>query len=363
MSEPYVRSEEELSSFNLLTEIIGELKICRCNQCYLTDLLPEELFLDTYKKIEEGPDFNEASEFSPIFDLKKSILMKRHNTDVCLTSEKVDEILCERLGINVDSWVPEAYQEYTSVGRKIPINSQCLDFLRIYKIKVPARPQDDETEYRKLGENYYVETDIDLLSDGISETDHLERTEDYNRRLLRCMKTRFLCKSMVLTEETIGHVKSPFDSPVSSTLKNYYQGLTLLEQGQMNTDHYEWVKSDKWLDSITNLGRWARETTVVAQGDISNLVKWFEKSAHEFYTSLKLSNEDLWMREKNEPSIYIENLKKYCLMLKLSAKMNEKFLTDVMFHHQAAVHDLGVLIQKIIERFVNFLKIFYFKVL
>ena len=351
MSTLIDRSEREMQSLEQMTERIEGLNLCRCQKCYLTDLSPEEVFVDNFSKIHDIADFHENNEKIPIFDLKKSIFLDRFNSEYTMNTDTIDEMLCERFGINVDSWSPEAFQEYTGVGRKLPVEYEKLEYLKIYKIKVPAETKEDEIKNRKIGDLYYAETCIELMTKDISQADHFHLTDDYNRRLKKAIKTRFLCQSLTLTETLLGTCKSPFDEPVDPILNRYLSNLPLSEHAKIITDPEAWLQNESWLYEINDLATWATSTVSAVHKDILSVSKWIEKSAHDFYCDQKLGDEDLWLNRINNQNAYLEYLKKYCQLLRISAKMNQKFLEEVMLSHESAVHDLGYFAQLIVERY------------
>ena len=351
MTSHVSETEKEMQSLRQIAETIEGLEI----PSYLTEALPEETFLSSFPKIGNPPDDQETDEQLKIFDIRRSVLWKRINvsspTGFC--SETVDKMLCERFGINVDAWCPMQYREYTGIGRNLPIDWQKLDYMKIFNIKFEAKnpSAQDKIDARKINEHFYTECGIEYLD--CSQEEHYRRTDDYNKRLLRALKTRFLCQSMIISETLLGHVKNPFDEPLNSSLEKFWSNLWIVEKGRILKNDREWLeKADKWLNSITDLGDWAKSTLLEVNQDLTKTMKWMKESIHNFWLENKLSNESYWMSERNEPSIYIEKLKTYSQLLHISNEMHSKILSEVMYHHEAAVGDLGYLFQLILERLV-----------
>ena len=349
MTDQTPETEKEMQSLRQIAEIIEGLEI----PSYLIETFPEDTFSSSFPKIGNPPDDQETDEELKIFDIRRSILWKRINSSspTGLCSDIVDKMLCERFGINVDAWCPMQYREYTGVGRNLPIDWQKLDYLKIFNIKFEAEnpSEQDKVDSRKIREHFYTECGIEYLE--CSQKEHYRRTDDYNKRLNRALKSRFLCQSMMISESLLGHVKSPFDEPVNSTLEKFWRDLCIVEKGRILTNDREWLENpDKWLDSITDLSDWAKSTILEVNQDLKKTMKWIKESIHKFWLENKLSNESYWMRDRNEPSIYIEKLKTYSQLLHISNEMHSTMLSEIMFYHEAAVGDLGCLLQIILER-------------
>ena len=246
----------------------------------------------------------------------------------------------------VDPWQAEEFTNYELVGRKMPLDYEKLDYMRVYKIRVPNQGQTSEAESRKIGDKYYQEIDLSLINCPL--TQHFSRTDDYNKKLLRAVKVRFLYQASQLSENLLGHVRTPFDVQMNSHVKKYFRSLPTDVQGQFLTDPQKWLNQSDWLDQITDLSSWARSTIIPVHGDLKGAMKWIEKSAHEFWVTQKLSDTKNW-RERDEGE-YIHFLKIHSVLLQISAQMNRKIAVEVMYSLESAVRDLGYLFQTIIER-------------
>ena len=349
MGEPTkIDAERELLSVQQICLRISELNICQCSDCDWLDLEPVEIFKGWYRPLGTPPEYNFVDETKKFFDIRRSKLWSMHNTESesGFDCEKIDLKLCEAFGINVDPWQAEEFTNYELVGRKIPLDYEKLDYMRVYKIRVPNQGQTSEAESRKIGDKYYQEIDLSLINCPL--TQHFSRTDDYNKKLLRAVKVRFLYQASQLSENLLGHVRTPFDVQMNPHVKKYFRSLPTDVQGQFLTDPQKWLNQSDWLDQITDLSSWARSTIIPVNGDLKGAMKWIEKSAHEFWVTQKLSDTKNW-RERDEGE-YIHFLKIHSVLLQISAQMNRKIAVEVMYSLESAVRDLGYLFQTIIER-------------
>ena len=329
---------------------IEELNLCHCKSCDWLNLEPEEHFIDFYFKIDDSHDRNESSEPVPIFDIKKSPFRRLNITDSehGFNDDMVDKFLCENLGINVDAWVPESEVEYTPVGRWNPINFSKLDFMRIYNIKIPGQSDIEQTEIRKIGNHFYTEVHIDFLN--CSQNEHSKRTDDYNKKLARALKTRMLYQAINISEATLGLARSPFDSPMNPNVLNYYRTLSLVEFGDILNNPKKWLEKNEWIDEVTDLSSWGESLFAALHDDLSNALKWFDRCIHSYHANQHLSDENYWRRERDETGNYIAKLKQYAALLRMTSELKSDMLDKTLFALESAMKDLGYLFGTILER-------------
>ena len=146
-------TEKEDSILNQLSTHIQEVKFCQCEKCDWLNIEPEEHIFGLLKPAPNPQANNKQPETKPIFDVRKSNLWSLYNTKppTGFDDEKIDEMLCERFGINVDSWQPEMETQYTPIGRLNPIDFEKMDYLAIYKIKIKGQNSAEQNEIRKIG--------------------------------------------------------------------------------------------------------------------------------------------------------------------------------------------------------------------
>ena len=349
-----------------IVEKIEELRFCQCNKCDWINLDPEEHFIDFYLKKDPSSEeqSDEAFEAIPIFDVKNSNLRRLSltNREHGFDEDIVDFELCEKYGINCDAWVPNSMLEYSPVGRQNPIDFTKLEYLRIFEITIPGANTRDSREIRKLGQKFYTECDI--FSINCSQNEHTARTDDYNKKLTRALKSKFLCQAIDITDSVLGLARSPFDSPMNPNVQQFFNSLSTVEQGNLLTDPKKWLHKNEWIDEITDLSSWAESTISAVHSDLWDAISWFDKSIHKYHTDLNLGDQNYWTRELGEPTRYIECLKQFAALLKISSEMKAKFLQKTLWALQSAVKDLGYLFSTIIERYLSFSSFLktYFKI-
>ena len=301
---------------------LEESGFCHCDKCTLNHESPSQLFEARFKAIENDIDKNEDDEYSKVFSILESNIIRLFNERVA-PSIDIEHKLLQRANLNIPMCESMRME---NIYRCLPIAWEEFHFLDIKYLKMPG------------DKKFFNET-----ADWTSRDDHWIHTRIYNRLLINTLRGAFLVKSNLICEKLSGFYKSPFQEPTNNHVRKFASKFS----------SQQWLRKGNidWIENIDcSLAEWA---TSVFKDDLMELQStrgWLNKSIMTYKSKLQLHDNDYWVRERGEQYTYITHLKRYAELHRLNASSKERMINRLQNELIRLVGDFAGLLESIIEK-------------
>mgnify|MGYP000328335275 CR=1 FL=1 len=260
-----------------------------------------------------------------VFDFDDSNLLSLENKTHMSVDDIGEEVLLS-FGLISDMFLRSA---------TVPIyrcNRFYWEHLHLWNFLEPKVPGVDAQYYEIEDANYLNEQTV-------------RNTPIYNELLKTSIKGAAMLKILHLSEDLIGHYKSPFDTPMNQHVRKFRERFSSADWAQS--------KNLGWLSEIeSNISTWIQSVQVENREEFSSLARWLQQGAEKFKNENKLGDDEYWLGEENrdDPIGYIDNLNQYANLQHMLTGFFERALNLVWDNLAQASRDLGSMASHIIDR-------------
>ena len=281
----------------------------------------EEIFRIDYDG--QGDDWGQTF---TLFDLDDSNLLALDCKSDRINVDKIEENILNGSGLTVPVMIRS---DTLPIYRSRTVFWSILKFWQIHAPKVPGM----ECQFEEVESLNYLNEET------------FTRTSEYNKLLITTLRGAAMVKSLRLSEEIFGHIKSPFDTPKNRYVRKFQDIFTTSEWFKArNVSFLNEIECDLafWSDSINQQNREA----------VSSFALFLKNKLATFQNRAKLFDRDHWLNEIKDPVEYSRLLTQYSEVQSLILGFFEHTMNLVWDNLNDCSHDLAIMTEHVIKRFV-----------